>query len=299
MIRLHRPPPLRHLRAFCVAARHRSFKLAAAELFLTPSAVSHQMKELETLLGMRLFERKTRALELSTAGHRLLEEVEPLLAALDRTLTQFARQQHGRQTLRLRLPALFANELFIPRLGEFCAAHPLIDVQLDTRDPRPASHPPTADISILLADAPPQGLKSVRLFSCPFTAVCAREHAGVVARLGREVFGTLPLIVDRTRPFAWSSWADEVGLDTPEPRQVIELDTMIAVVRAAERGLGIALVPTLLCDSWIRSGALVRVFAVELATRDAYYLVSRPKDIERPAVRELTRWAVAQYQGTA
>jgi LysR family transcriptional regulator, glycine cleavage system transcriptional activator len=298
MMRLSRPPPLRHLRAFCVAARHRSFKVAAAELFLTPSAVSHQMKELETLLGMRLFERKTRALELTTAGHRLLEEVEPLLEALDRTLTQFARH-HGRQTLRVRLPALFANELFIPRLGEFCAANPLIDVQLDTRDPRPASHPPTADISILLADSPPQGMRSVRLFSCPFTAVCARKHAGVVARLGREVFGTLPLIVDRTRPFAWSSWADVVGLDTPEPKQVIELDTMIAVVRAAERGLGIALVPTLLCESWIRSGALVRVFAVELETSDAYYLVSRPKDTERPAVRELTRWALAQYRGAA
>ena len=295
MMRLSRPPPLRNLRAFCVAARHRSFKSAAAELCLTPSAVSHQMKELETLLGMRLFERRTRALDLTTAGHRLREEVEPLLEALDRALAQFARR-NGRQTLRVRLPALFANELFIPRLADFCAAHPQIDVQLDTRDPRPSTHPPNADVSILLANSPPQGLKSERLFSCPFTAVCAPRHAGSVARLGPEVFGTLPLIVDRTRPFAWSSWAEEVGLATPEPRQVIELDTMIAVVRAAERGVGIALVPTLLCDSWIRSGALVRMFAVELTTPDAYYLVSRTKDTERPAVRALTDWALSQYR---
>jgi LysR family transcriptional regulator, glycine cleavage system transcriptional activator len=295
MMRLSRPPPLRNLRAFCVAARQRSFKLAAGELCLTPSAVSHQMKELETLLGMRLFERRTRALELTRAGHHLLEEVEPLLEALDRSLAQFVRR-HGRQTLRVRLPALFANELFIPRLGGFCEAHPSIDVQLDTRDPRPATHPPTADVSIVLTDAAPQGLRSVRLFSCPFTAVCARQHAGSVARLGREVFATLPLIVDRTRPFAWSSWAEEVGLATPEPKQVIELDTMIAVVRAAEHGLGIALVPTLLCESWIRSGALVRVFAVELPTPDAYYLVSRPKDAERAPVKALTHWAVQQYR---
>jgi LysR family transcriptional regulator, glycine cleavage system transcriptional activator len=295
MMRLSRPPPLRNLRAFCVAARQRSFKAAAAELCLTPSAVSHQMKELETLLGMRLFERRTRSLDLTTAGHRLREEVEPLLEALDRALAQFARR-NGRQTLRVRLPALFANELFIPRLADFCAAHPQIDVQLDTRDPRPATHPPTADVSIVLANAPPQGLKSERLFSCPFTAVCAPRHAGSVARLGREVFGALPLIVDRTRPFAWSCWANEVGLTTPEPRQVIELDTMIAVVRAAEGGVGIALVPTLLCDSWIRSGALVRVFAVELATPDSYYLVNRMKDTERPAVQALTHWALTQYR---
>src|SRR3989441_7003977 len=86
VMRLSRPPPLRNLRAFCVAARHRSFKFAADELFLTPSAVSHQMKELEDSLGVRLFERKTRALALTTAGHTLLDEVEPLLEALDRSL---------------------------------------------------------------------------------------------------------------------------------------------------------------------------------------------------------------------
>jgi LysR family glycine cleavage system transcriptional activator len=293
-MRLSRSPPLKNLRAFCVAARQLSFKFAADELCLTPSAVSHQMKELERILGMRLFERRTRALELTAAGQRLLEEVEPLLEGLDRALAQLARHD-GRETLRVRAPALFANELLIPRLEEFCEAHPLIDVQLDTRDPRPITHPPTADVSIVLAHTPPAGVRSTRLFSSPLTAVCAPQHAGRVARLGREVFGTLPLIVDRTRPFAWSSWAEEVGLERPEPRQLIEFDTMIAAVRAAERGLGIALVPVRLCQSWIRSGALVRVFAVELATPEAYYLVSRARDAERPPVKALTRWALAQY----
>jgi LysR family glycine cleavage system transcriptional activator len=285
---------MKNLRAFCVAARHLSFKLAADELCLTPSAVSHQMKELETLLGMRLFERRTRSLELTTAGQRLLEQVEPLLDGLDRALAQLARQDR-RETLRVRAPALFANELLIPRLEEFCEAHPLIDVQLDTRDPRPVAHPAGADVSIVLADTPPAGVSSARLFSSPLSAVCAPQHAGRVARLGREVFSTLPLIVDRNRPFAWSSWAEEVGLGRPEPRQLIEFDTMIAVVRAAERGVGIALVPVLLCQSWIRTGALVPVFAVELATPEAYYLVSRPRDAERPPVKALTRWALAQY----
>ena len=295
MMRLSRPPPLKNLRAFCAAARHRSFKFAADELCVTPSAVSHQMRELEASLAMRLFERKTRSLELTTAAHRLLDEVEPLLEALDRTLAQFARR-NGRLSLRVRMPAMFANELFIPRMASFCQAHPLIDVQLDTRDPLPATHAPTADVSILLADSAPAGMKCTRLFSSPLIAVCAREHAARVAQLGREVFGTLALIVDRTRPFAWDSWADEVGLQTPEPKQVIELDTMSAVVRAAERGLGVALVPQALCDSLLRAGALVRVFAVQLATTNSYYLVSRPKDAEKPQVKALLRWALAEYQ---
>jgi DNA-binding transcriptional LysR family regulator len=106
----------------------------------------------------------------------------------------------------------------------------------------------------------------------------------------------LPLIVDRSRPFSWSGWAEEAGLATPEPEQVIELDTMIAVVRAAERGLGIALVPALLCDSWLGTGALVRVFAVEFHTADTYYLVSRPRDGERAPVKALTEWVLAQFQ---
>src|SRR5260370_4873896 len=238
-MRLSRPPPLRNLRAFCAAARHGSFKFAADELCLTPSAVSHQMKELEAALGVRLFERKTRSLELTTAGHRLLEEVEPLLDALDRALTQLARSS-GRQTLRVRLPALFASELFIPRLASFCETHPLIDLQLDAHDPRPTSHPATADVSILLTDSAPPGLKSERLFSSSLAAVCAPQHPAGVARMGREGFGALALVVDRTRPFAWASLAEEAGLETPRPKQVIELDTMSAGGGTAGRRFGSA-----------------------------------------------------------
>jgi len=285
---------MRNLRAFCAAARHRSFKVAADELFLTPSAVSHQMKELEDALGVRLFERKTRALELTTAGLMLLDEVEPLLDALDRSLAQITRR-NGRQTLRVLLPPFFASEMFIPRLTSFCSAHPQIDIQLDTRDPRPSIHPLTADVSILLADSQPQGVTSAPLFSLTLTAACSKDHAVNVARLGGDVFRHMALIVHKARPFAWTSWALEVGLATPEPKNVIELDTMFAVVRAAERGVGVALVPSMLCDSWFRSGALVRIFSVELQTNDTYFLVSRPRDVHKPQVQALTSWALEQF----
>src|SRR3984893_19120015 len=129
-MRLSRPPPLKNLRAFCAAARKGSSKSAANELCLTPPAVSHQMKELEAALGVRLFERKTRSLELTPVGLHLLEEVEPLLEALDSALAQLARSS-GRQTLRVRLPAVVARELFIPRLAGFCETHPLIDGQME------------------------------------------------------------------------------------------------------------------------------------------------------------------------
>ena len=298
MMRLSRPPPTRNLRVFCVAARHRSFKLAADELFLTPSAVSHQMKELEESLGVRLFVRKQRSLELTAAGATLLEATEPLLAALDRTLAQVARRS-GRRTLRILLPPFFASELFIPRLTGFCAEHREIDIQIDTRDPRPSLHPPTADVSILLADTEPQGVQASRLFTLSLTAVCAPEHTVAVARLGSAVLREMPLIVHRPRPYAWANWAEQVGLEAPESKNVIELDTMYAVVRAAERGVGVALVPLRLCEAWFRSGSLVSIFATELVTADAYFLVSRQKDAGKPEIRALTEWALLQFRDVA
>jgi LysR family transcriptional regulator, glycine cleavage system transcriptional activator len=298
MMRLSRPPPTRNLRAFCVAARHRSFKLAADELYLTPSAVSHQMKELEETLGVRLFVRKPRSLELTAAGVTLLEEIDPLLAALDRSLAQVARR-NGRRTLRVQLPPFFASELFIPRLTAFCAEHREIDIRIDTRDPRPSLHPPTADVSILLADTEPQGVQASRLFTLSLSAVCAPEHAAVVARLGSALLREMPLIVHRPRPYAWASWAEQVGLETPEPKNVIELDTMYAVVRAAERGVGVALVPSRLCETWFRSGSLVSIFATELVTADTYFLVRRQKDAGKPEIRALTEWALSQFRDIA
>jgi LysR family glycine cleavage system transcriptional activator len=298
MMRLSRPPPTRNLRVFCVAARHRSFKLAADELHLTPSAVSHQMKELEEALRVRLFVRKSRTLELTAAGGALLEEIEPQLAALDRSLAQVARRG-GRRTLRILLPPFFASELFIPRLTYFCAEHPEIDIQIDTRDPRPSLHPPSADVSILLADTEPQSVQASRLFALSLTAVCAPQHAAAVAEFGSTVLREMALIVHKPRPYAWASWAQEVGLDAPEPKTVIELDTMFAVVRAAERGVGVALVPSRLCEAWFRCGSLVRIFATELLTADAYFLVNRQKDAGKPEVRALREWALLQFRDPA
>jgi LysR family glycine cleavage system transcriptional activator len=293
-MRLSRAPPLRNLRAFCIAARHKSFKAAADELSLTPSAVSHQMKELEDVMGVRLFERKTRALALTTAGHTLLDERAPLLDLMDRSLAQFSRRNR-RRNVRVLLPPFFASELFVPRLESFFALHPGIDIQVDTMDPWPSDHPLSADVSIVLTNTKPEGVKAVRLFPVTLAAVCARDFAASVARLGREVFRETALIVQKARPFAWTHWASEVGLDTPEPRNIIELDTMFSVVRAAERGVGIALVPEILCDAWFRSGALVRLFSLQLETEDSYFLVSRLKDAGKPEVTAITNWTLGQF----
>jgi len=297
-MRLSRSPTLRSLRAFCVAARSRSFRVAADEIFLTPSAVSHQIKELEDILGVQLFERRTRSVELTAAGRMLLDEVEPLLEALDRSLTLIARR--SRRRLRVQVPPFFASELFLPRLASFCDDYPTVDIQLESRGSHgPPVHPPTIDVSILLAEAPPAGLKAERLFPVTLTAVCAREHAQTVARLGPRVFDEFALIAHKAQFPAWSEWAAAAGLDTTAPRHLIELDSVYGIVRAAEAGLGIALVPEPLCAAWFDNGALVRIFPVELPVSDTYFVVCRIKDAERPEVAALMAWAVTEFRADA
>lgn len=288
-----RPPPLRALRAFCACARHRSFKLAACELFVTPSAISHQMKDLETHLGVRLFERKTRSLELTAAANALLEQVEPLLEALDRAVASVARGSR-RRTLRVSMPSFFASELFVPKLPSLYRTEPTVHIRIDSANARLPAHPANCDASILLLESPPPDVYARQLFSLRLCAVASRELAASARGLGKELFRHVALIVHRTRPDGWERWAKENGHDAPDPDHVIEADSLFAVARAAERGLGIALLPATLCENWLRSGAFVRLDERDLLTAESYYLVVRPEDSERREIRALTHWALRE-----
>lgn len=290
---LHRPPPLRALRAFCAAARQRSFKLAAGELFVTPSAVSHQMKELETYLELQLFERKMRSLELTAAGRALLEQVGPLLEAIDRAVSGVARGAL-RRMLRVAMPPFFASELFVPRLASFYRAQPSVHIRIDSANAVLTAHAANCDASILLVEEPPDDVYSRKLLSLRLCAVASPALAERVRGSGTSPFEREPLIVHRTMPDAWSRWAELNEYDAPDPERIIELDSQFAVARAAERGLGVALLPTTLVDPWLRSCALARLEQRELLTATSYFLVVRPEDSERAEIRALTHWALSE-----
>lgn len=296
-MRIARSPPLRLLRVYCVAARQLSFKGAAELLHLTPSAVSHQVLDLEEHLGAKLFVRRPRSLALTPVGRRLLEEVEPLLGQLEEAIARVARQVH-RRTVRIALPPFFASELFVPRLTSLLDLRPDLDIQIDSSDPRPMEHPPGADVSILLTPGAPPGLRVHSLFPLWLVAVGSRQVADRVDEIGAAIFGEVPLIVQRARPESWRDWALSAGFRVPEPKQVIELDGMFAVARAAERGVGIALVPLGLLDAWLEDGDLVRVSPAILRTQDTYRLVCRLEDEERPEVKAVVQWALREFQRT-
>ena len=154
---------LRGLRTFCVAARYESFRTAGEELFITASAVSHQIKSLEEELGTLLFDRNSRELKLTSTGQSLYDDVNPLIEQLNAVAAKY-KKGAIKSSIRISVQPFFASEYFVPRLSEFTAMHPEIDIQVGTSDESSEKHPSDADLSIRLFKAPPANMQSNLLF---------------------------------------------------------------------------------------------------------------------------------------
>ena len=285
---------LRAMRVFCAAAEHKSFREAADNLFLTSSAVSHQIKHLETELGVQLFRRTARAIEVTVEGAALYDDIAPVVADFDAILRNHARAARTR-SLRISVQPFFASELFVPRLAEFVEQHPDIDIRIDTSDETPERHPGTADVSIRLFSRPPDALRSDPLF--PLRLVPAGSPAlydRIKVRAGKIV-SDLPLILHESRPRAWHEWQRSSRIRLPDRRSFMRLDSMIAVARAAERSLGAALVPKKLSESWFQSQSLVQLFDHELLTRDSYYIAYREDDRDNEDIQAFRRWVLEEF----
>jgi LysR family transcriptional regulator, glycine cleavage system transcriptional activator len=289
-----RLPALKFLRTFQVAANRLSFRLAAEELFVTPSAVSHQIKALEEQLGVVLFERGPRSLTLTEAGRSYLQHVETIFARLER-VTEQLQIRHGRSVVRLRTPPFFATELLLPRLLSFLEAQPDTDIHIDTAAPAPpAVHAPDADLSIVVGAPLERGHACHKLFSQTFVPACSptllqRAPIDTVSDLNRHT-----LIVHEARRDGWERWAEPLGIEL-HPKKLVRLDTMHAAAQAAEHGVGVALVSAPLGAERFVQGSLIRLFDTELHTGESYFLILRTEDAARPDVRAMEQWILEQF----
>ena len=289
---------LRGLRTFCVAARYESFKAAADELFITSSAVSQQIKNLEQELGLKLFERGTRELKLTDTGTELFEQLDPLVNQLDEVVADF-RKAGRRKSVRISVQPFFASEFFVPRLSEFTEAHPEIDIQVGTSDEASEKLPADADLSIRLFSAPPAGTQSDLLFPLRMVPAGSSTFKKKLKTQKKKITSDFPVIVHESRPKAWTEWSRKSGIALPDDFKVTRLDSMIAVVRAAEQGIGAALVPVPLADLWFQQGTIVRLFPDELIADQSYFLVSRQDRSADAAVETLRRWILQKFAAEA
>lgn len=286
-----RTPSTRTLQAFQLAARSMSFKIAARELCLTPSAVSHRVKALEREVGAALFHRGARQLTLTDAGSAYLAEVEAVFRRLE-TATRDLRARQGRRPLRLRVPPFFASEFLLPRLAALQATQPDLGLQIDA-DGSKALRFDDADISIVLGRGPWEQMQVWHLFDQTYVPACAptliaRQPIRTPADLQNQV-----LLVHRGRRDAWERWAAAGGMDAPRPSRSISFDTMTEVVHATERGAGVGLIPLPLTSERLRGGSLVRLLEQSLQTDESYFLLHQRVGGARREMAEVRDWILS------
>src|SRR3954469_7757186 len=211
-----RTPSLKAIKTFQIAAKHTSFAVAADELCITPSAVSHQIKTLETQLGLPLFSRGARALALTDAGARYLEQIDDLFVRLE-SVTDQLRARYGRTSVRLHVPAYFASEMLLPRLSEFAKLHDGIDLRIETQGVHGRTHAAEADISVVVGSGPWNGLVAHKMFAQTMVSGSSRQLVSERPVRRYEDLNSHTLMVHEARRDDWDRWASAVGLKNLQP----------------------------------------------------------------------------------
>jgi LysR family transcriptional regulator, glycine cleavage system transcriptional activator len=296
-----RPLPVGPLRAFEAVARRLSFSAAAEELFLTQPAISRQIRALEDEVGVPLFLRGTRRVELTGSGAALLGAVAPMLDRLDASVRQI-RAALGRQQVRVTTFASFASLWLLPRLQEFQQAQPGIDIRISAVDAFADADDPELDLALRYChpdDAPPG---AALLFGEVLTPVASPALRGLATPA--DLAAHTLLEEDDARPSAeYLSWRHWLRLNAPatlQPRGWIYLNFTYQQIQAALAGQGVALARLALVGESLARGDLVEPFgaAGRVNSPYSYWLVRWPARRDRPELSAFEDWLLGQAHRT-
>jgi len=291
-------PPLNALRAFEAAGRHLSFTKAAAELNVTPAAISHQVKALEELLGVPLFRRLTRALRLTEAGQAALPTIGQGFDRLAQGVEQMrAHAESG--VLTISVSPSFGAMWLVPRLEHFRVLHPDIEIRLDGTDRLVDLARDDADVAVRYGAGGYTGVRSDFLFSQVNTPVCSPALLGGANRLAEpdDLRHHTLLHVDwKHTDASWRMWLLAAGLPDIDPTRGPRFTMESMAVQAALDGHGVALVGDILVADHLTAGRLIRPFDPGLTTplNFAYYLLSTEESAARPKIAAFRDWLIAE-----
>ena len=305
-----RLPPLNALRAFEAAARHLSFKNAARELHVTPGAVSHQVKLLEEHLGVSLFRRLTRALELTPEAHALLPKVQEGLEALGEAVER-VRAREQTCALTVIAPPNFAARWLVPRLSRFTNSHPNLDLHIASRptmiDGRGDSEMlPVNDARedaplamVRFGDGRYPGSKVDEVFSAVYVPVCSPKlMKGPNALRTPDDLRHHTLLHDDTvveegaRP-SWGDWLEAVGVKDIDASRGPHFSDASLAFEAALEGMGVALAMRPLVRTEIEAGRLVVPFDISAPASYSYYLVT-PESSGQKTLADFRKWLLEE-----
>ena len=288
---IRRLPPLRSLEAFIRVVRAGSAKTAAAELALSPSALSRRLGALEDFTGKPLFERRHQSLKLTSDGQALYDAVAPLM---DEMIERIDRLVDTGKVMRLRLGVLplFGTQRLFPRLTELRALHPMLHIDIDTAHQAEARLGDSLDAAIVLSQGPDESLHSVQLDHNKVNAITSRALADALgplpdeAKLAKQTF-----LVHDDLPASFEAWKAAIGLPDLEPAAVDHFDSGQLLLEAAAQGLGIAIMHD---DHFARTHdeRIARLYDIEVASPYSYWFVCRPRALLSRPVRLFHEWLI-------
>lgn len=284
-------PSLTALQFFDAAARHLSFTRAATELCVTQSAISRQIRQLEDYIGQQLFHRSTNRLILTSTGAEYAAAVRNVLVQAETaTLQLMAYGGKGTQLTVALLPT-FGSRWMVPRLGEFLALHPQLQLNIKTYINPFSFEASDVDVAIHFgADAWP-GAVCHRLMGEVSVPVCSPSLIqGLPPLDDPRAVADLPLLQHTTRPLAWLEWFSQLGVSGTNALCGTRFDHFYMMIQAAIAGLGVALLPRFLVQEELTAGRLILAAAQELKSSSAYWLVYPETKAHLPAVGNFRDW---------
>ena len=292
-----RMPSFKSIEAFVVVARALSFTEAASALHLTVPAVSRRIKSLETDLGVSLFHRKPRALQLTEAGESYLSHLAPAIETIRHASDRVRGHSHG-HSLKISLPASLAANWLVPRLPSFHAEHRGIRIELQSMNGCADLDASEADLAVWPGTGDWPGLRAQRLLDMDAYPVCGADFLGAGQPL-RSLDDLLqcPLLGIAGQEDFWPEWLRAAGVVGPARVQQV-FDNFHLLYQAAASGLGVALGVDVIVGPYLEASQLVRPFDVSFRLTKGYYVVCRSSDWTQRPVGTFRQWLMTQAGGS-
>jgi LysR family glycine cleavage system transcriptional activator len=287
-------PPLHFLRAVEAAARLGSFRAAAAELHLTPSAISQQIRTIEQTLGARLFIRSGRAVVLTAEGRLYCQDVRRALHDLVDAGRRLASRSSGK-VLRLSTVDFLAHEFLIPRLPAFQERFPGVELRIETSMRVVELHASEIDAALRVRGKAGPALSSVTIGPVFATPVTSPSRASKIRRAEDLVRETL-IEMRGSTDGAWVS-ALRAWKVRETPQRILSFESYFETITAAERGLGVTFGLFPMTADWVLRGRLAVPLPVRAPIEGGVYLVFRPDDPRRALLTDIGGWLASEYDG--
>jgi len=282
-------PSLNALRAFVAVGKHGSLKGAASELFVTASALSHQIKNMEEMLGVKLFKRSKTGLILTWEGELAHKGLAGAFDSIHQTIAKLGASQY-QEILNISMLSTFAMRWFIPRLSDFQKSHPDIEVRISTSIHAVDFSHEGIDCAIRSGAGKWQGLHAEYLFTETFTPVCSPKLAKQLN--SPQDLEQQTLLHAHLRPDDWQVWLSSIN-NNIQINHEQTFETRNFAIQAAVDGVGIAIVDPSLVTEEIKAERLTFPFPQTLADKSAYYLVY-PEKQSTPHIQSFQTWLLKQ-----